>query len=132
VAVVNIIVWVYVPSLIYRTIGSALPESPLGNISFIIGFGVVITVLQVLGALTEGLAVAVPVESGASIASALYVWLATAGGVLSISSQGIQATLEFRLLVYLLVLSALFNSVRIPLGFLLDRSEAGRPSPDEV
>ena len=129
--VINTVLWILVPSLISSEIVSLLPSTPLASLSFIYAFGAMITGLQVLGALTEGMVVSVPFFSGSYVASAYYLWVAGEGGVLSTNVQGLQLTIEFRLLLFLLVLASLFNAARAPLYFLLHQSEVSRPAPDE-
>ncbi len=128
--VLNLIVWVIIPSLISSSLAGAGSSIPLGNLQFVYAFGAVITGLQVLGALTEGMAVSVPLISGAFVAAAFYVWEAVDGGRLSFDASGLPVTLTFQTLLFLLILPPLFNAVRVPLEFLLERSEAAMPAKE--
>jgi hypothetical protein len=130
-AVVNVALWLVIPTLIFDVISGILPSSPIPlGTTFIYSFGITITALQVLGALTVGSAISVPFKSGADIAEAYYIWSAVQGGLFSFSVQGLAVTLSFPTLAFLLILAPLFNAVRAPIAYLLDQSEASLPSPD--
>ncbi len=126
--VVNAIAWIVIPSYISSLIAGTLPSIPLANLQFIYTFGAIITGLEVIGALTDGSAVSVPFVSGGYVATAFYIWLAVDGGVLSLSASGIDLTLVFKTLVFLMIIPALFNAIKAPLSFLLERSEIARPA----
>jgi hypothetical protein len=123
--VTNLVLWILIPSAISFYIGTTLPDLPLANLRFIFTFGAIITGLQVLGAVTDGMAISVPIFSGAYVASAFYVWEAVEGGRLSFVAAGMPITVSLGTLVFLLILPLLFNAVRGPVEFLLERSETG-------
>jgi hypothetical protein len=128
--VVNAIVWVAIPSVVSSALGGMLTSLPLASLTFIYEFGAVITGLQVLGALTEGRAVSMVFSSGSFVAAAYYIWVAGGGGTLSFPVSNITITLDFRTLLFLLVLPSLVGAIRVPLTFLLEQSEAGQPARD--
>lgn len=129
----NVFLWLVVPSFILGQLEQTLPASTaVTSTSFIYAFGITITGLQVMGALTMGTALSVPFVSGGYIAEAYYIWSAVGGGLLSLAVQGFGITISFQPLLFLLVLAPLFNAVKAPIGFLLDQSEASGPSPDAV
>jgi hypothetical protein len=129
----NAVMWVVVPLFLYRSLGESLSTASFAvSLPFILAFGIPITVLQALGALTMGMAPSVLFLSGSYLAEAFYIWSAANGGVLSFKVQAISVGLFFQPLLFLLMLPSLFWSVRVPLTFLLEQSEAGQPSPDEV
>jgi hypothetical protein len=130
--VFNIVLWLAIPILLSNQLSQALPSSPLSEPSFLYAFGAAITGLQTLAALTEGMAVSVPFNSGGYVASAYYIWAVTNGGTLTVTTQGISVVLSFTPLLFLLMLAPLFGAVRAPLAFLLEESEVARPSPDEA
>ena len=130
---VNLLLLVIIPSFIYREVVGSLSSSAVPiSLGLIYAFGATITTLQVLGALTEGLAVSVTFVSGSYIASAIYIWLAVDGGFLAVSQSGVNLVLSFRPLLFLLVLPSLFGAIRAPLNYLLDEHEAAKASPDTV
>lgn len=127
----NLAVWVLVPTLILGELESGLPSTPLVLSSdFIYAFGIAITALQGIGALTMGMALSVPFVSGSYVAEAYYLWTATQGGAFSFSVYGWNIELTFPTLLFLLVLPTLFNALKAPIAYLLDQSEASLPSPD--
>jgi hypothetical protein len=128
--VVNVIVWVLIPSVVSSALGGILKTLPLASLTFIYEFGALITGLQVLGALTEGRAVSAVFSSGSFVAAAYYIWAAGGGGTLSFPVSGLTLTLDFKTLLFLLVLPSLVGAIRAPLTFLLDQSEAGQPARD--
>ena len=128
VLVVNLFLWVVIPSLIAAQLGPIFARLPLATLDFIYEFGAVITGLQVLGALTEGRAVSAVFSAGSYVASAYYIWAAGGGGSLTFEQSGITLTLDFRTLLFLLVLPSLIGAIRAPLKFLLEQSEAARPA----
>lgn len=131
--VYNAFLWILVPLIAYRALAGFLPSTPLAlGLPFIYAFGISITALQVLGALTTGMAVSVPLMSGSYVAEAYYIWSAVDGGVISVSTAGLIVGLAFQPLIFLLMLPSLFSAVKAPLTFLLEQSEAGAASPDTV
>ena len=131
--VFNIVVWVLIPSLLFGQLERGLPSSPIAvSGDFIYTFGITITALQAIGALTTGMALSVPFVSGSYVAEAYYIWSAVNGGLLSFSAEGAAITLSFQTVLFLLMLAPLFNAVKAPIGYLLDQSEASRPAPDKI
>jgi len=128
----NLVLWVAIPILLSNLLSQALPSSPLAIPAFVYAFGAVITGLQTLAALTEGMAISVPFSSGGYIASAYYIWAVTAGGNLPVNTAGVSLVLSFTPIVFLLMVGPLFGAVRAPLLFLLEQSEVARPVPDEL
>jgi len=119
----------YVLSLI----SGSLPSSPLPITSaFIYAFGATITGLQVLGVLAEGMAVSIPLVTGSHIALAYYIYVAVNGGTLALSVAGMGLSLDFRPLLYLMMLPLLFSAIRTPLTYLAEEHEATRPAADFV
>lgn len=131
--VFNIVLWILIPSLIFGQLERGLPSSPLTvSTNFVYAFGIAITVLQLLGILTMGMAVSVPFTSGSYFAEAYYIWAAVNGGALAFSAAGLGVALSFRPLLFLLMLPPLFSAVKAPINYLLEQSEAGGPSSDSV
>jgi hypothetical protein len=128
--VINVILWIVIPSILLSFIRQDIPNIPLAYPNFIYVFGAAITGLQVLRALTEGKAVSVVFASGGNVASAFYIWEAVNGGTLSVTAAGMNVTFVFELLIFLLMLPSLFGAVQAPLVFLLDQSEAARAAPE--
>ena len=131
--VFNIAVWVVVPTLILGEMQSGLASTTVGlSTDSIYTFGVMITAMQAIGALTMGMALSVPFVSGSYIAEAYYLWSVSKGGVFAISVNGFDISLAFPILLFLLMLPTLFNAIKAPISYLLDQSEASLPSPDTV
>jgi hypothetical protein len=130
---INAVFWVVIPSFVYQALAGSLPTTGVAlSPIFIYTFGVIITGLQVLAALTEGMTVSVPLATGSHIASAYYIWAAVDGGILAVSQAGIRLTLSFQPLLFLLVLPSLFGAVRVPLNYLLEDHEAANPAAEDV
>ena len=128
---INVIIWVIIPSYVFGLISGSLPSSPLPiTPGFIYAFGAVITGLQVLGALTEGMAISIPLLTGSHIALAYYIYAAFNGGTLALSAAGMRLSLDFRPLLYLMMLPSLFSAIRTPLTYLAEEHEAARPAAD--
>ena len=132
-AILNIILFIIIPSILFQFITPLLHGAniPLTE-NLIFAFGGVITGLQVLGALTEGMAVSVPFESGGYLATAAYIYIAVSGGTIALTVSGLSFVLTFQPLVFLLVLPQLYGALRTPISYLLDYHEASRPAPDTV
>jgi len=132
VCVSNAVLWILIPTLLGSLLSQALPSTPLTVPTFVYAFGAAITGLQTLAALTEGMAISVPFSSGGYIASAYYIWAATDGGNLQLSTMGAGFVLSFAPMVYLIMLPPLFGALRVPVAFLLEGNEVARPVLDEV
>jgi hypothetical protein len=130
IGVTNYIVWILVPQLLASRL-TGIGDIPLTS-NLIITAGVIITGLQVLGALTSGGALAAIFTGGSYVTSAYYLYLATNGGVLRFTVQGITAEISFVTLLMLLMLPSLFNALRVWITYLLEVSEGAHPLEDEV
>jgi hypothetical protein len=129
----NIVFYIVIPSILFQYLNSlasgvSIPLTP----TLIYTFGAVITGLQVLGALTEGMVVSVPFESGGYLATAVYIYMAADGGILALSASGFNFAFSMQPLIFLLVLPPLYGALRTPISYLLEYHEAARPSPDTV
>ncbi len=122
---INAVVWVLIPNFLSGAIASYVPATSFTS-TLVITFGIVITALQTLGSLTKGMAISIPFNSASYIASAYYIYVAADKGNLALSYSGIQIQIAFPLLLFLLMLPSLFNTVRIPITYLLEESEAGK------
>lgn len=125
----NVLVWIFIPILFSRF---TMPSPQTINLSsnLVFTFGILITVLQALSILTEGLIISVPFLSGSHIASAYYIFSILNGGELSFDYQSFHIEFDFPLLTYLLMLPSLFNAIKAPINYLLEESEASRPAKD--
>ena len=134
----NLIFWVVIPAFIYETLARSLSSAGISLLSIgillsptlIYTFGGIITGLQVLAALMEGMTISVPMVTGSHIASAYYIWTSTNGGMLAVSLSGISLTFAFQPLIFLLMLPSLFGVVRAPLNYLLEDHEAANPAAE--
>ena len=129
VLITNVFLWFVIGNLLSSLIAGSIPTTSFTS-SLVLTYGIVITALQTLGALTEGMALSVPFNSASYIASAYFTYLALDGGKLSVAVQGLRIQLVFPLLLFMLMLPSLINVVRIPLIYLLEGSEAGREAKD--
>jgi len=128
---VNVISWVILPALLFGAISGSIPSSSLIiSSTFIYTCGAIITGLQVLGALTEGMAGSIPLVSGSYIAIAYYIYVAVNGGTIALTTAGIGVSLGFQPLLYLMILPPLFSAIRAPLAYLAEEHKAAGPAPD--
>lgn len=118
---INAILWLVVPYYIGTLLAGRIPETPLIVPTFIYEFGIMFIVLDVGAAFFQGKAISVPFISGAALLSAVYLWLVTNGGVLSVAASGITIGLGFKLLVYVLVLPSVWAAIRAPMSYLIWR-----------
>ncbi|MDA4119908.1 MAG: hypothetical protein OK436_04915 [Thaumarchaeota archaeon] len=121
VLIINVLLWIVVPYYVGIYLGKLVPSSPITIPTFVYEFGIVLTILEVAAALTQGMAVSVPFISAAALVSALYLWMITNGGSLAVSAQGTSIVLEFQLLVYLLIVPSLWAALRAPLSYIVHR-----------
>ena len=119
--VVNVIFWIIIPYYLGVFLVGKVPETPLIIPTFVYEFGILFIILDVCAAFFQGKAIAVPFISGAALLSALYLWLITNGGALSVSTSGISLGLGFQLLVYVLILPSVWAAIRAPLSYFLWR-----------
>ena len=125
----NLIIWFVIGNYLASLFEKSVPTTPFTS-SLVVTYGIVITALQTLGSLTEGMGLSVPFNSASYIASAYFTYVAASAGKISLTYQGIRIQIAFPLLLFLLMLPSLFNVVRIPLTYLLEGSEAGREAKD--
>jgi len=128
--VVNAIFWIVIPYYVGVFLSGRVPESALTVPTFVYEFGILFIVLEVGAAFFRGRAVAVPMISAVALLTVIYIWYATNGGVLGVETSGITLALNFRLMLYVLVLPSIWAAIRAPLSYLVWRRamKAGVPS----
>lgn len=131
--VVNVIFWIVIPYYVGVFLSGRVPESALTVPSFVYEFGILFIILEVGAAFFKGKAVAVPMISGVALLTVVYIWYATNGGILGVETSGITIALDFRLLLYVLVLPSIWAAIRAPLTYMVwrgaARKEASLSSP---
>jgi len=131
--VVNFVLWIVIPYYVGTLLVGRVPESALTVPSFVFEFGAMFIVLDVGAAFFQGKAISVPFVSGAAALSAVFLWLVTNGGNLTVTTAGIDITLGFQLLLYVLVLPSIWAAIRAPLSYLVwRRAAASTPLPNPV
>jgi hypothetical protein len=131
---VNAVFWVVIPYYLGVFLAGKVPDTPLVVPAFVYEFGALFIILEVSAAFFQGKAIAVPFISSAALLSAVYLWLITNGGALSLSAYGITLALGFQLLVYVLILPSVWAAVRAPLSYIIWRrailaQNAAHPAP---
>lgn len=117
--VINAVLWIVLPSFIAMFLAGRVSGTPITTPLFIYEFGALFIALDVGAALTEGMAVSVPLLSGVALLSAAYLWLATNGGDLAFSVSGVTIGLQFRLLVLAFIIPSLWGVLKAPLSYIL-------------
>ncbi len=126
--ILNVIVWVVVPYYIGTLLASSVPDTPLTVPTFIYEFGALFIILDVGAAFFTGMVWSVPFLSGAALLSAVYLWLVTNGGSLTVSAAGTTIALEFQLILYLFIIPPLWAALRAPLSYVIwKRSVSAQP-----
>jgi hypothetical protein len=127
---VNLVIWVIVPYYIGTLLANRVPDTPLTIPAFVYEFGVLFIILDVGAAFFTGMVWAVPLITGAALLGAVYLWLVANGGVLTFSAGGTSISLEFQLILYLLVIPPLWAAVRAPISYLIwKRDLTSHPMP---
>ncbi|MDG7007279.1 MAG: hypothetical protein JRN06_03415 [Nitrososphaerota archaeon] len=119
--VINVTVWVVVPYYIGTLLVGRVGGSPLTIPTFVYEFGALFTVLDVGAAYFDGLGACVPFLSGVAVLSAVYLWLVTNGGDLSVAASGITVALDIRLLVYIFIVPSVWAAIRAPIAYVIWR-----------
>ena len=128
----DLMLFILIPSLLAVGLGTISPSSPLLVYPFVYEFGAIITSLQALASLTDGSPLSVPFSSASWIVAAYFVWVGASGGSLPLVYDGTSFTFSFQPILFLFMLPLLFNAVREPLEFLLERTEASALISDAV
>lgn len=119
--VINVIFWVVIPYYLGVLLSGKVGGTPLTIPTFVYEFGALFTVLDVGAAFFDGLALCVPFLSGVAILSAVYLWLVTNGGDLTVATSGITVALDVRLLVYVFIIPSIWAAIRAPMAYLVWR-----------
>jgi hypothetical protein len=122
--VLNAIFWIVIPYYVGVFLTGRVPDSALTIPTFVYEFGILFIILEVGAAFFQGKAISVPFVSGAAILSVIYVWLVTNGGNLTVTTSGIDITLGFQVLLYVLILPSIWAAIRAPLSYLVWRSSS--------
>ena len=121
--VINVVLWVVIPYYVGTLLAGRVGGTPLTIPTFVYEFGALFTALDVGAAYFDGMALSVPLLSGVALLSAVYLWLVTNGGSLTLAAGGITVALDVRLLVYVFIVPSLWGAVRAPLAYLVWRRE---------
>jgi len=127
--IVNFVLWIVIPYYVGTLLVGRVPDSALTIPSFVYEFGALFIILEVGAAFFQGKAISVPFVSGAALLSVVYLWLVTNGGNLTVTTSGIDITLGFQLLLYVLVLPLIWSAMKAPLSYLVWRRSMGAPVP---
>ena len=119
--ILNVVIWVVVPYYIGTLLEGKVGGTPLTIPTFVYEFGFLFTALDVAAAFFDGMAISVPFLSGIAVLSAVYLWLVTNGGSLSVAASGITLALGFQPLVYLFIVPSIWAAVRAPVSYLVWR-----------
>lgn len=119
--VLNAIFWIVIPYYLGIFLVHYIPETPLAIPTFVYEFGALFITLDVGAAFFDGLAVSVPFLSGVALLSAVYLWLITNGGDLTFNASNLTIGLDFKLLLYVLILPSLWAAVRAPISYAIWR-----------
>ena len=115
------VLWLVIPYYLSTLLVGRVPDSALTGLAFVYEFGIAFVVLEVGAAFFQGKAVSVPFISGAALLSIAYLWLATNGGDLTVDASGITISLDFQLILYVLILPILWSAVSAPISYLVWR-----------
>ena len=126
---VNQALWVAVPYFLGTLLVGRVEGSPLTIPTFVYEFGFLFTVLEVGAAFFDGMAMSVPFLSGVAVLSAVYLWLVTNGGYLSINAGSIFIALDIRLLLYIFIVPSLWAAARAPLSYIVWKRALGSAPP---
>ena len=131
--VVNVMLWIVLPYYVGTLLVGRVPDTALTIPTFVYEFGALFIILDVGAALLQGMAISVPFISGVAVLSAVYLWLITNGGELRVTTSGIDITLGFQLLLYVIILPSIWAAVKAPLSYAVWRrvlrAESSPPSP---
>lgn len=119
--IVNFVMWILIPALVAALITGRVADTPLMSSAFIYEFGALFIILDVGAAFFKGTAVSVPFLSAASLLAAVYLWLVTSGGNIIITAAGLDIGLEFRVLLYIIILPSIWGIVKSPLSYFVWR-----------
>lgn len=127
--VINAIFWIVVPYYVGTLLASSVPQSALTVPTFVYEFGAMFIILEVGAAFFQGKATSVPFISGVAILSAVYIWLVTNGGNLTVQVSGTSIGLGFQAMLYVIVLPSIWAAIRAPLSYMIWRRAASRSLP---
>ena len=119
--IANFVLWIVIPYYIGTLLVGRVPESALTVPSFVYEFGALFIMLEVGAAFFRGKGISVPFLSAVAVLAAVYLWLITNGGNLSVTAAGIDITLGFQTMVYVLLLPEIWAAIRAPLSYLVWR-----------
>ena len=120
---VSLILWYLIPSQLLHVVATPPPILTQGGL---IVFALLIGGVSALGHVFEGGPLGLVCGMGSNLATAAYLYLATAGGVLTFQQQGVTVTANFQPLLYLLIAPSVLSMVRKVWGAI--SVSAGRPS----
>ena len=119
--ILNTILWLVIPYYLSSLLVGRVGESALTGLTFVYEFGILFIILEVGAAFFQGKAISVPFISGAALLSIAYLWLATNGGNLTVDAAGLSVSLDFQLIVYVLILPSVWAAVSAPLSYMIWR-----------
>jgi len=131
--ILNFVLWVILPEFFLSLVSSITPSNSLSIApTSMYAFGLAITGLQVLSALTEGMEVSIALKSGSYITLAYYLYSIVDGGTITFTAVGIRTHLDFQPLLFLIVLLPLYRAIRTPLTYFAEVYETDDSLSDLV
>jgi len=118
---INYAIFFIAPSVFYSNLGLLTPET----VTAISSYFLIIGSLTVIHLLLKDHIIGFASSVALGIVQALYIYVITNGGVLSISYGGLSLTLEFKPLLYLMMATPLVNMVKQIMDYL--SSSAAQP-----
>ena len=107
--IVSLILWYYVPSLLLKVVATPPAIYTQGGL---LVFALLIGVLSALGYMFEDEPFGLIFGMGSNLATVVFLFLATNGGMLSFQAEGVSVTANFEPLLFLLILPSVLSIVR--------------------
>jgi hypothetical protein len=120
---VSLILWYLIPSQILQVV--AVPPAILNQGGLLV-FALLIGGLSALGYIFQEEPLGLICGMGSNLATVAFLYLATAGGVLTFQEQSVTVTANFQPLLYLLIAPSALSMVRKAWGAI--SASAGKPS----
>lgn len=107
--VTSLILWYYVPSLLLHDLSS---PPVIFTQEGLLAFALVIGILAALGYMFEDGPVGFMCGLGGNLATIVFLYMATDGGVMTFQAEGLSMTADFQPLLFLLILPSTLSLVR--------------------
>lgn len=109
--ILTIVIFYEVPDYLLKSYSAALANLPLGNVGLFTSYAIIITILSCTQIVFQNHYVGDAAAVANGVAQIFYIYIFTDGGIISEQVQGISLSIDFRTIIYLMMLPSALSII---------------------